>query len=58
MKKRFYNIGGSRRRRNLPTDELPFPVTEEILNLPGYKPRTRPQRLSGRPLTPWRYANQ
>ena len=38
----------SRRRRNLPTDELPFPVTEEILNLPGYKPRTRPLKLSGR----------
>ena len=37
----------SRRRRNLPTDELPFPVTEEILNLPGYKPRTRQQKLSG-----------
>jgi hypothetical protein len=41
----------NRRRRNLllPKDELPFPITQEILQLPGYKPRVRSSsKLSGK----------
>ena len=36
------------RRRNLPTDDLPFPITEDILKLPGFKPKCRLQDLSSR----------
>ena len=40
----------SRRRNKLQQqqDELPFPITEEILNLPGFKPKIKPQKLSGK----------
>merc|ERR1712038_669404 len=32
------------RRKNSP-DELPFPITDELLKLPGYKPKPRPPTL-------------
>ena len=39
------------RRKNSP-DELPFPITDELIKLPGYKPKMPPISFDMKPVLP------